>query len=832
MSSPWTARDRTIIGTLAPLPSLPSNTTTGTATAPIVFKDPLRFLHMCSGFTHGTGVRCNKVIKEYWHHMKSRPRYLPTCQEHKNQRILAGWCQFLQKNGESCGRLFRWIRPSPELCSEHRDPPCYFLKLPVELRLIIFRYLLPSEPIGSSTALVHAKDENERPGFNDLYAPPPCQASTMRRDENSTPYQQTTTASLFGTPFLNLVLVNRQVYAEVKDLLFSTVSFTVDVRRDGAYMCGRRLLAPTRADGTSHSNTESTDCLKTNFIKSFDWAAVKHYNVDILVENWKEEAHLSECSWDEEVELYDIRDYIGVVVSRFLCKSRKLYQLNVRLAISKFDWNDEELLANVRTLFGPFERLRNVTKPHISGVFLGTPQVNVMVALPLPTVTGNPLPARCTPPTPICSVPPLPAETLVPIWENQAFCVYRWEWQRQITEVSSSSLRPQPPIYAMFNKFREFYTRLAALCPDVIRRGGKTAFLHRARVAREQENVVEFTALREELIKHWCAYMEQEKIKKEGINICLARLHEADVDPPSGSGSKSSAPDSNAQPSIVLDAHALNRERRVFPLGDGTLDVLLLRQGQQGQDESIHYDWQPGCWLMRHTDNPAPYMTGHVDLAQQAAQQQQSTSIPGAALSQTGSMSLIPEQQNWQPAQYSIVNYDGMSETFASASASSSSSSSSSANLSLATYFTSNQFTPPPTQQVQSDGFWHNQVLPDYSFTQDTSSANMDFTVPAYMDLTNDLSNAPPNFAYPPDSAVGPSQPYAPPQTGFIENGDQIMSNNDDFIDVFREWAGQSNQAVPSQVVGKGKGKVKYAATGSDPWGTEWMEADNMGPWP
>lgn len=106
-------------------------------------------------------------------------------------------------------------------------------------------------------------------------------------------------------PLLDLYLVSRQFYLEVKDLLFSTVSFTIDVRKDGTFMCGRRLLEPRRADGSSHYQVDEADESKQRFIRYFDWSAVKHYAVDILVENWAG-AH-THTNWDEEVELYDIR---------------------------------------------------------------------------------------------------------------------------------------------------------------------------------------------------------------------------------------------------------------------------------------------------------------------------------------------------------------------------------------------------------------------------------------------------------------------------------------------------------------------------------------------
>ena len=71
-------------------------------------------------------------------------------------------------------------------------------------------------------------------------------------------------------------------------------------------MCGRRLLEPRRADGSTHYTGPEADRIKGPSLKAFPWAAVKNYNVDILIEH--SASSMVGCSeWDEEVEIYDIR---------------------------------------------------------------------------------------------------------------------------------------------------------------------------------------------------------------------------------------------------------------------------------------------------------------------------------------------------------------------------------------------------------------------------------------------------------------------------------------------------------------------------------------------
>jgi hypothetical protein len=68
---------------------------------------------------------------------------------------------------------------------------------------------------------------------------------------------------------------------------------------------GRRLLEPRGSDGSSTKFTDGTVEAKDHFNLTFDWAAVKNYNVDIVLEN-RPQGPLTP-NWDEEVEIYDIR---------------------------------------------------------------------------------------------------------------------------------------------------------------------------------------------------------------------------------------------------------------------------------------------------------------------------------------------------------------------------------------------------------------------------------------------------------------------------------------------------------------------------------------------
>jgi hypothetical protein len=111
------------------------------------------------------------------------------------------------------------------------------------------------------------------------------------------------------------------------------------------------------------------------------------------------------------------------------------------------------------------------------------------------------------------------------------FDAYASSWTRWVSAPNACALTVKPPIRTMFTSFKDFYSDLSAVVPEVTFIQGRHAFLHRARVAREQEDVEAFRHLRNELIQYWYAYLEQEERKKNAMNKRLSTMLESDVYP-------------------------------------------------------------------------------------------------------------------------------------------------------------------------------------------------------------------------------------------------------------------------------------------------------------
>jgi len=105
---------------------------------------------LCHAITK-TGKPCKHPAKIYEYGL------LPVCSWHnyaaegeKNSKaeLQAGLCQAISECGHTCNRLAHYCDPY-HFCEYHSNGstllPCHFMRLPTELRLIIFRYLFPDE---------------------------------------------------------------------------------------------------------------------------------------------------------------------------------------------------------------------------------------------------------------------------------------------------------------------------------------------------------------------------------------------------------------------------------------------------------------------------------------------------------------------------------------------------------------------------------------------------------------------------------------------------------------------------------------------------------------
>ncbi|KAF2682461.1 hypothetical protein K458DRAFT_370346 [Lentithecium fluviatile CBS 122367] len=105
--------------------------------------------------TNDSEQRCSRPAKIF------RDGQLPVCTPHRYKKLDSARCQAIEACGQPCFRLAR-LDPPFHLCSIHEKGtdtlPCHLLRIPVELRLMVFRYILPAKVESAYHSRTHEKD--------------------------------------------------------------------------------------------------------------------------------------------------------------------------------------------------------------------------------------------------------------------------------------------------------------------------------------------------------------------------------------------------------------------------------------------------------------------------------------------------------------------------------------------------------------------------------------------------------------------------------------------------------------------------------------------------
>lgn len=166
----------------------------------------------------------------------------------------------------------------------------------------------------------------------------------------------------------------------------------------------------------------------------------------------------------------------------------------------------------------------------------------------------------------LCSVPSLPTNEPVLLPGMPELDVYAARWSNLISAESSANVTQEPMIRKMFTEFRNFYTELSTQVPDITLKTGRHTFLHRARVAREQEDVIAFRAIRKELLEYWDRYLEGQERKKRTMEARIAKFMQSDTYPShiwedtSATQQESSLSAQDPHPPIILDSDVIARD--------------------------------------------------------------------------------------------------------------------------------------------------------------------------------------------------------------------------------------------------------------------------------
>jgi hypothetical protein len=203
-----------------------------------------------------------------------------------------------------------------------------------------------------------------------------------------------------------------------------------------------------------------------------------------------------------------------------LSKSRRLDKLQVRARYLDARPRPEKALADFRLLIGPLKRLRCVKKPLLMGVFQHEAFVNRYCQHRHPH--GHSL-SNCIPP---------PSSDPVPIVAPGGFDFdnIATPWEETLALEAPTNIIPPSPLTQLFVRFKEFHDKLANAMPHIVR-VGRQCFLHRARVAREREDIAGFRSVVAQMMAAWRHHVQLHDAQRYEVHRAMWRMMDADTYP-------------------------------------------------------------------------------------------------------------------------------------------------------------------------------------------------------------------------------------------------------------------------------------------------------------
>lgn len=213
-------------------------------------------------------------------------------------------------------------------------------------------------------------------------------------------------------------------------------------------------------------------------------------------------------------------DYVAIVVSGVLSKARDLRNLLVSVETKDPSIIPRYTLEDARMLIQPLTRLRRVKNPRLLGVFRDHSCYPTHIHQHrVRSPHTEPLCARAHPPPSPLLTPGMPA-----------FACFAPDWEATLKIRAAATLLPASPMTQLFIEFRALYGKLVQFMPSAVRQQ-RQCFLHRARVAREKEDIDMFRAVEAELMACWRHQLRLRELERQEVERALRRVVDADVYP-------------------------------------------------------------------------------------------------------------------------------------------------------------------------------------------------------------------------------------------------------------------------------------------------------------
>jgi hypothetical protein len=287
---------------------------------------------ICNAHQISDGQLCGKAST---FNFKSKD-FMPVCRLHKKRAPRIARCEALTKGTRKgpCNKLIRWQPRFFSLCDKHKDwngMPCHILKLPVEIRMTIFKYLLPDQPISA-------------------WLDNPLRSDGVK----------CTTS---------LLLVNKQISQEASDVLYGAHPFTVSIQRNSLNLCGWSYYHNRSDSQITLHPSPTTQYIRPPMLSKIRSIRIQMSLIKPTVRGNRRARIRS--PWDDEVEVYDLRDSVLTTVQMLQQTTSPLRSLSILLVTQNQagKWEEEEQYSFLKIITEPFHQLRSIPIVTLKNIF-------------------------------------------------------------------------------------------------------------------------------------------------------------------------------------------------------------------------------------------------------------------------------------------------------------------------------------------------------------------------------------------------------------------------------------------------------------------------------
>lgn len=349
----------------------------------------------------------------------------------------------------------------------------------------------------------------------------------------------------------SLLLVSKHISQEASDVLYGAHPFTVSIQRNSLNLCGWSYYH-NRSDSQITLHPSPT----THYIRPPMLSKIRSIRIQMsLIKPTVRGNRRSRVRspWDDEVEVYDLRDSVLTTVQMLQQQHSPLRSLSILLATQNQAgiWEEEEQLSFLKLITEPFKQLRNIPVVKLENVYYCrdplrmnvtqfildklSPAVDAAATMaktanaksienagPVWSLTdfwlSNSYHCNSSAPHP----PPLLSMTKI-LTTNDKFAAWKKDLEEIVMSRTPAEVSPQcESARRAFAAFRQVYTHVDSYYFTRLPKG-RDWLLHQARVARERGDLKAVHACGVRLEKLEKGFVEDDKAAFERKKTTLER---------------------------------------------------------------------------------------------------------------------------------------------------------------------------------------------------------------------------------------------------------------------------------------------------------------------